>query len=67
MKKRLTIKEAAELLGAPEQLVRVGLQQGMFPWGVAMKRSSRYTYYINAVKFEECTGIKIGCVQEEVG
>lgn len=53
MKKRLTTKEAARLMGVPEQFVRVGLQLGKFPWGVALKRSSRYTYYINLDKFCE--------------
>lgn len=58
MKKRLKVKEAAELMGANEQFVRVGLQQGMFNWGMALKQSSRYTYYINAAKFYEEYGIK---------
>ena len=53
MKKRLTTKEAAQLIDAPEQLLRVMLQQGGVSWGVALKRSSRYTYYINAAKFCE--------------
>ncbi len=62
MKKRLTIKEAAQLMGAPAQFIRVGLQMGMFPWGVAQKRSSKYTYYINAFKFCAENGIN----EEEV-
>lgn len=58
MKKRLTTKEAAQLIDAPEQLLRVMLQQGGVSWGVALKRSSRYTYYINAAKFCEEYRIK---------
>ena len=53
MKKRLTTKQAAILMGANDQFVRDGLQMGAFPWGTALKRSNRYTYYINAAKFCE--------------
>lgn len=49
---RITIKQAAELLGVSQQFLRIGLQQGKFPFGVAVKTSpSRYTYYINSTQF----------------
>jgi hypothetical protein len=57
--KRLTVEEAAKLLGANAQFVRTGLQQSVFPWGYAVKTSSHYTYFILTKKFEECTGIKV--------
>lgn len=60
MKNRLTVKEAAELMGATQQFVRVGIAQGIFPWGYAVKTSSKWTYFISAPKFEEYTGIKVG-------
>ena len=50
MKKRITIKEAAKLMGVSQQFIRIGLQHGIFPFGVAVKMSSRYTYYINEEK-----------------
>ncbi|WP_304508958.1 hypothetical protein [Anaerotignum sp.] len=53
MKKRLTTKQAAILMGANEQFVRDGLKMGDFAWGTALKRSSRYTYYINLDRFCE--------------
>lgn len=56
---RLTVDEAARLLGASPQFIRIGLQQGRFPWGYAVKTSSHYTYFIIPQKFEEHTGIKI--------
>jgi hypothetical protein len=57
--KRLSVEEAAKLLGANAQFIRLGLQQNKFPWGYAVKTSSKYTYFIMRNKFEEYTGIKI--------
>ncbi len=56
---RLSVEEAAKLMGANAQFIRIGLQQGVFPWGYAVKTSTQYTYFILPKKFEECTGIKI--------
>lgn len=55
----MRIKEVAELLGVTEQTVRVGLQQGVFPFGVAFKRDERrknYTYVIYPQKLKEYAG-----------
>lgn len=59
MKNRISVKKAASLMGAGEQFIRLGLQQGIFPWGYAVKTSSQWTYFISAVKFTEHTGITI--------
>lgn len=56
---KLMVKDAAKALGTSEQFVRKGLQLGVFPWGYAVKTSSKYTYWISAEKFQEDTGIKI--------
>ena len=47
---RVTVKDAAALLGCSEEFVRVALQQKMLPIGFAMRmdHSTRYTYYINS-------------------
>lgn len=58
-KTRLTVKKAAKLMGASEQFIRLGLQQGIFPWGYAVKTSTQYTYFISSAKFAEFTGISI--------
>ncbi len=58
-KNRLTVKKAAKLMGASEQFVRLGLQQGIFPWGYAVKTSTQYTYFISTAKFAEFIGISI--------
>lgn len=56
---RLSVKEAASLLGCSEQFVRLGLQQGTLPIGWAVKTSSQYTYVIPSERFQEITKIKI--------
>lgn len=53
MGNRLSVWEVAQKMNVSEQFVRVGLQQGIFPWGYAVKMSSQWTYFINAVKFYE--------------
>lgn len=59
MEKRLTVKQTAEMLGVAEMTIRIGLQQGAFPFGVAIKRkpeNKRYGYYIYADKVREFLG-----------
>ena len=44
----MLVSEAAGQLGMSTQTLRLGLQQKLFPFGVAIKTSDkRYTYYIN--------------------
>ena len=47
---------AAQRLGKCQQFVRIGLQQGVFPFGSAVKLSSKWSYYISPQKFEEYVG-----------
>lgn len=45
----MRIKEVAEMLDTTPLTIRIGLQQGVFPFGVAFKRradSKNYTYVI---------------------
>lgn len=43
----MTIVECAKLMGKSPQFVRCGLKVGSFPFGVAVKMSSKWCYYIN--------------------
>lgn len=52
MNSKLTVKEAAALMGVTPQFLRLGLQQGRLPFGVAVK-FKRWSYYINPAKFYE--------------
>ncbi|GEM_PF-1034953 len=58
MKKKITIKEAAEIMGVSPQFIRLELQRGELPIGTAVKTSSIYTYYISPKLFSEYTGYK---------
>lgn len=63
---RISVQEAAKLMGATEQFIRVGLQRGLFPWGHAVQISrKRYTYYI--YRKQLLNAIEGGCmyVREE--
>lgn len=52
--KRLSVEQAAKLLGMNHETVRKGLRQGVFPWGYAIHTSEgRWSYFINAKKFAE--------------
>lgn len=53
---RIKVKEAAQIMGKSEQFVRIGLQRGILPFGVAIKTSNNYTYYISPKKFNEYVG-----------
>lgn len=44
---KVTVSEAAKLLGVSSQFVRLGLQRGELPIGSAVKMSSVYTYHIS--------------------
>ncbi|MDO4649162.1 MAG: hypothetical protein Q4B26_10980 [Eubacteriales bacterium] len=54
---RMTVREAAELLGTTEQSIRVGIQTGALDIGYCIKRSSQYMYIIPTEKFAQETRI----------
>lgn len=57
---RLDVDKAAKLLQMNHNTVRKGLQQGVFPWGYAIKTSeNRWCYFINAKRFAEIEGVAI--------
>ena len=49
----MKINEVASLLGISSQTLRIGLQRGEFPFGSAIKTSSKYTYVIYEKKLKE--------------
>ena len=44
---RVTVENAAKLLGVSQQFIRIGLQRGRLPIGSAVKMSSKWTYHIS--------------------
>lgn len=57
---KLLPEVAARYLGMDKGTVRRGLQQGVFPWGYAVRTSeNRWAYFINARRFAEIEGVSL--------
>lgn len=56
---RISVEQAAKLMGCSGETVRLALIQGILPIGFAVRRKSKYTFVIFKQKFEEYTGIKV--------
>lgn len=54
----VTVKDVARQLGVSEQTIRMGLQLGLFPFGVAMKKkgAEHYSYILYPEKVREYIG-----------
>ena len=49
---KMTPEEAAKYMGISTNILRLGLQQNKFPFGVAIQSTpSHYTYWISRKKF----------------
>lgn len=59
MKNRVSVAEAAEVMGVSQQFVRIGMQRGKLPIGDCVKMSSKYTYYISPLLLSKYTGVEI--------
>ena len=51
--------EAAAIMGASPQFVRIAMQQGLLPIGCAIKMSSQWTYNISRDRLAEYLGRNI--------
>ena len=47
---KLTVPEAAKIMGVTPMFLRLGLRRKEFPFGVAIQ-GKRWSYYINANRF----------------
>ncbi len=55
---KLSVVQAARIMGVSPQFIRIGLQKQQLPFGYAVQMSkNRYTYHISTKKFSEYTGI----------
>lgn len=51
---QLSVADVAKLLHKHKHTISLGLQQGVFPWGYAIKTSeNRWSYFINKKRFED--------------
>ena len=54
---KITIQEAAKIMGKSQQFVRMGLQQKTLPFGAAVKMSGeKFSYSISPKRFYEFVG-----------
>lgn len=51
--------EAAAIIHASDQYVRIGMQRGILPIGTAVKMSSKWTYNISAKLLAEYSGADV--------
>lgn len=57
---RLSVMDAAGMMGVSHRTVCIGLQQGVFPWGYGIHTSEhKWVYFINARRFAEIEGINV--------
>ncbi|WP_040985461.1 hypothetical protein [Oceanobacillus jeddahense] len=57
MERNVSVVETAEILGKSPQFVRIGLQRGLLPFGIAIQMSGgKYTYHISRKQLEEYIG-----------
>ena len=55
----LPIHVAARLMGKSKGFVQDGLKDERFPWGYAVKMSTKWSYWINSKRFSEIEGIDL--------
>jgi len=52
MREKLTVQEAAQRMGVTPMFLRIGLRQGKFPFGAAVKFEKQWSYHINQMRFD---------------
>ena len=50
---KLTVAEVAKQMGVTPMFLRLGLREGEFPFGRAVKFKKQWRYYINPVRFRK--------------
>lgn len=57
--RNISVNDASRIMGKSPQFIRIGLQRGILPFGVALKTNDsnqQYDYYISPKQFAEYTG-----------
>lgn len=55
---RISVKEAAKIMGCSQQFIRIGLQRGILPIGYAVKMR-QWVYYVSRPMLEAFMGKKM--------
>ena len=56
MPKRLSVEEAAKVMGVTPMFLRMGLRQDKFSFGAAVQMRKQWAYFINPQQFTEYMG-----------
>lgn len=48
---KIAVEDAAKEMRVTPMFLRIGLREGKFPFGVAVKGKGKWIYYINAKRF----------------
>lgn len=59
MEAKITVADAASIMGCSEQFVRIGLQRKLLDIGDAVKMSRRWTYNISPAKLAARQGMTV--------
>ena len=68
--RNVPVNDAARIMGKSPQFIRIGLQRGILPFGVALKTNDsnqQYDYYISPKQFAEYTGYQFEDVESTEG
>ena len=68
--RNVPVNDAARIMGKSPQFIRIGLQRGILPFGVALKTedsNQQYDYYISPKQFAEYTGYKFDDITSTEG
>lgn len=68
--RHVPVNDAARIMGKSPQFIRIGLQRGILPFGVALKTedsNQQYDYYISPKQFAEYTGYQFEDVTSTEG
>lgn len=63
---RITVTQAAKIMGVSPMFVRIGIQRGILKFGTCIKMSSEYTYHISSGALAEYLRITPEEVEKEV-
>lgn len=51
--RKLSVEQAAKEMGVSPMFLRIGLRNGKFPFGTAIKFDKQWSYYINSERFRK--------------
>ena len=63
---KITVGDAAAIMGCSEQFIRIGLQRGQLDIGDAVQMSNRWTYNIAPARLAARQGMTVQELEKEI-